>query len=345
MIFDYRFTYKAEYVRWKGKKRRTVFLNGIKAVEIEEVDSAAAPAAYRIRHDLGGHEDTHDVRSFKGALWWPVFLHKDPLTPSRFLALASSDWDRASRLLDPMSRTFYLNASSADAFMAQRRVSPGKFWSEIEPQEKRAEEDASKLLFCEDRVFVAAGDPLWYANLDQGARRYEVAIGHSDLDRSYMDRPYGVGFFTPGPDRKTRIECGRRALVFGLDEISMLPHLVEPGNEIKFLSEIVSPGSHNPRAPAAAELCVHASAENLRQIAWKRPELRKKVPELDDRSPGDKPTLLGDKSLLLAFIGRQATLPERYETLIEEVRTVLDRLAVHEPLAEEDDEALAKFAS
>lgn len=162
------------------------------------------------------------TKGFKGVsigVYW-TDEQGSPLTPAAFLALASANWERASRVLDPTSRTYYLHASSADVFLAERRVSKGKFWPECEPQERQAKHDASKLMFCGDYVYVAAGDPVWYAICDEAAGRVDLVIGHSDLDRYYLDRPYGVGFFKPGPDRKNRISCGRRSHVFGLDEVS-----------------------------------------------------------------------------------------------------------------------------
>jgi hypothetical protein len=50
-LFDYRFTYRAEYVRWKGKKKRLVFLTGVQPIEIVEVDPVDAPLAYRVLSD------------------------------------------------------------------------------------------------------------------------------------------------------------------------------------------------------------------------------------------------------------------------------------------------------
>ncbi|MBM7486107.1 MULTISPECIES: hypothetical protein [Bradyrhizobium] len=344
MIFQYRFTYRAEYFLWKGKKKRPVFLTALQPVEIAEVDPAAAPPAYRILSEDRGYRETHEVRSFGGMLWWQIFDHADPLTPAAFLALASANWERASRVLDPTSRTYYLDASSAEVFLAQRRVSKGKFWPECEPQERQAKHDASKLMFCGDYVYVAAGDPVWYAICDEAAGRVDFVIGHSDLDRYYLDRPYGVGFFTPGPDRKNRISCGRRSHVFGLDEVSSaLPALAESGHEPRFGSEIVSLSEHHPRASAAAELCVRASAEHLREIAWRKPELRKAIPELEDTSRDGQTDLPADKSLLARFVESRPALRKPYEQPIVEAQAVLDRLARHECLADDDEAALASL--
>lgn len=338
-LFDYRFTYRADYVRWKGTKKRPVFLTDVQPVEILEVDPAEAPLAYRILCD-----ETHEVRLFNNSLWWPVFNYGNPLTPPAFLALAASDWNRTSRVLDPMCRTYYLDAPSVEVFMAEERVSEGKFWSGHEPQAKQAAWDASRIIFCGDRVLVEAGEPVWFAVLDERAGRFDLLVGHSDLDRSHLDRPHGAGFFTAGPDRNARIACGRRSLAFGLGETSVAQELTDVlGRDFRFCSEIVALSGQAPAAAAAAKLGVRASAQDLREIAWMDPDLRRAMPELADTSRARERTDLSSDTLLLRhFVGRNVPALRRGHTQrVAYARKVLDRWAAFEPLAERDEAALA----
>jgi hypothetical protein len=342
-LFDYRFTYRAEYVRWRGKKKRPVFLTGVQPVEIVEVDPADALLAYRILSDGPGCRQAHEVRSFNGSLWWPVFDNGNPLTPSAFLALAATDWNRASHVLDPMRRTYYLDASSVEVFMAHRRVSEGKFWSGHEQQANQAAWDASRMIFCGDRVLVEAGEPVWYAVLDERAGRFDLLVGHSDLDRSHADRPHGAGFFTAGPDRNARIACGRLSLAFGLGETFAQQTISDLGHDFRFGSEIVALSERVPAPGAAAKLCVRASAQDLREIAWMNPDLRRAMPELADTSRAHERTDLDSDTLLLRhFVGRDVPALRRgHAQRVADACKVLDRWAAYEPLAERDEAALA----
>jgi hypothetical protein len=272
--------------------------------------------------------------------------HGAPLTPSAFLALVATDWERASRVLDPMRRTYYLHASSVEDFMLQRRVSKFRPGPEPELRAKQAERDASRMIFCADRVLVDAGEPVWYAILDKPAGRFDLLVGHSDLDRSNLDRPHGAGFFTPGPDRKASIACGRHSLVFGLGETSLaLDTIADLGRDFRFGSEIVALSDHLPPPAAAAQVCLRASAQDLRDLAWLKPDLRREMPELSDSSSDAVRTDLKSDALLLRnFVGRNVPALRRdYAQRIADAHKVLDRLDGHEPLAEEDDAALAAF--
>ena len=46
--FELRFTYRVDYIRKGGSKRRCAYLTGNCAVAIREIDPAAAPVAYEI---------------------------------------------------------------------------------------------------------------------------------------------------------------------------------------------------------------------------------------------------------------------------------------------------------
>jgi hypothetical protein len=341
-LLDYRYTYRAEYVRWRGRKTRPVYLTGTQPVEIVEVDPAEAPVAYRIASGKPDYHAGYEVRSFNGSLWWPVADYGNPLEVEAFLALVASDWERASRVLDPMHRTYYLNGPSFEEFLDSTKVSDGKFASDRELQAKQAEWDASRVIFCEDRVFVEAGDPVWYAVLDESARHFDLFISHSDLDRAHSDRKHGAGYYTTGPDRSVRICCGRLSRAFGLGEMSFaLQAITDLNYGFRLGSEIVALSDHVPGP--AAELCVRASAQYLRDIARWRPDLRKAMPELQDTSRAEaRSDTRSDTILLQSFVSRgDPALRKGHAHLVADARKVLDRLASHEPLAKEDEAALS----
>jgi hypothetical protein len=341
-VFDYRFTYRADYVRWRGTKNRPVYLTDVQPVELIEVDPGDAPVVYRIVVPHESHREVHEVRRIGGSLWWPVLNYGNPLEKSEFFSLAANDWERTSRVLDPMHRTYYLGAETLDDFLGRRRVSKGRFRSDREQQAAQAQRDASRIIFCEDRVFVEAGDPIWYAVFDRRARRFDLVIGHSELDRSHVDRPHGAGFFTPGPDRHARIDCGRSSLAFGLAEMPLaLRTLADLSCEFRFGSEIVALSDHVPGP--AAELCVRASAQHLREIAWMRPNLRNAMPELADRSRANaRSDIRSDAELLGHFVSREhPALRIDHASEVAAARKALDRLAAQEPLAEQDEAALS----
>lgn len=343
MKFDYRFTYRIKYVVWHGRKSRPAHLTGVQPVEIVEVDPADAPIAYRIT--TSPHNQPHEVRAFGGSLWWPI-LNRDlnPLEVPSFLRLADADWWEASRVLDPLRRTYYLEGDSEEEFRSRKRLSEDARQfddSDREIKAKQAEWDASNVIFCGDRVLFNGGDPIWYAVRDDRARFVDLEIGHSDLDRLYFDHSLGFGFRTPGPDRKERIASAAASFAFGLREKDLaLKAIADAGHKVTCYSDYSAHSDHI--AGRSAALCVRASALNLREFARYDPELRRALPELGDTSRANARTSLrADQILLQHFVslsyrGHYLNKKDR----IASAHRALDRLALLEPLAEEDDAAI-----
>jgi hypothetical protein len=115
------------------------------------------------------------------------------------------------------------------------------------------------------------------------------------------------------------------------------------GLDYRFCSEIVALSGQVPAPDAAAKLCVRASAQDLREIAWMDPDLRRAMPELADTSRARERTDLGSDTLLLRhFVGRNVPALRRgHAQRVADARKVLDRWAEFEPLAERDEAALA----
>jgi hypothetical protein len=198
------------------------------------------------------------------------------------------------------------------------------------------------VIFCGDRVFVEAGDPVWYAVLDESDRRFDLFISHSDLDRAHSDRRHGAGFYTTGPDRSVRIRCGRLSLAFGLGEMPLALRTIADLNcAFRFASEIVALSNHVPGP--AAELCVRASAQHLRYVFRWNENHRNAMPELPDTVRAeDRFDIRSDIILLRSFVAREDSAPRNGNAqLVADARKVLDRLASHEHLAKEDEAALS----
>ncbi|MDN4987098.1 hypothetical protein QY049_28445 [Bradyrhizobium sp. WYCCWR 13022] len=300
-------------------------------VEIVELSPAEAPVVYRIRTTLPGLLRTCEVRSFGGALWWPVYDNDKPLTPAAFVSMAKANWKRASALLDPMRRTYSVsNAPSLQKFL-EEHVPKETDDSHRERQAKQAERDAAAIIFCANRVFVSAGDPIWYAVWDD-SYKFDLVVGHSCLDRVYKDQPHGNGFLTCGPDRDQRIACGRESLAFGLGEFSLAMEAIdELGHFSKVCSKIVALSDHVPGN--AAKFCVRAAAQNLRYIAGT--SFKALMPQFSWDAPKARTTLRSDLGMLRAFVSHEEVLRERYEEALADARKVLDRWT--------EDAALAKL--
>lgn len=344
MRFHYHFTYRATYVVQGGRRVRPAYLTGVQPVEITEVNPKDAPLVYKIT--TFPHNQPHEVRAFGGSLWWPVLDRGgNPLKASAFLQQADADWWEASRVLDPLRRTYYLEAPSLTAFMESHSLSKDdkKFIdADRVVQAKQAERDASNVIFCGDRVLFNGGDPVWYAMRDDKTRRVDLEIGHSDLDQLYHDPSLGNGFMTPGPDRQARIASASTSFAFELGEKELALAVIDDlGFEAACHSKYAALSDHVP--VSSAVLCVRASAQNLRDIARWHPEMRRDLPELKEASRAGPPsTLRADQELLRRFVSHSARWQfGNHADRVEGARKALDRLAASEPLAEVDEDALS----
>jgi hypothetical protein len=334
-----RFTYRMDYICKGGTKPRCSYLNDECPVAIREIDPAAAPVAYEITSlGPGGRDEVHRIRSFGGSLWWPVADNSGPLKASDFLALTRNDWDAASAILDPLRRTYDLRRPSTDEFFNNTSISKKGCSSTRVERSNGAERDASRMIFCEGRVLVEAGDPVWYAVSDDETRDgFGLFIGHSALDRRN-----GAGYSTPGPDRGVRLTSARLARAFGLSEIEARLCSLR-ARRIRYKSEITA--TQNRATGPAAELCARAWAHYLWEIAWRYPDLRKAMPAVADAAhPNPPPEALPHRQMLEQLVSIQdSNLEKRLSFLITDAHQILERLRALEGLAEEDDAALARL--
>lgn len=339
-VFSSRFTYRADYMPKGGRKFRPVFLTDEIPVAIREVDVIEAPIAYRIT-SVSAHRSDVKVRSFAGSLWWPVENNRGLVKACDLLTWTRTYWEAASTLLDPMRRTFYLPGPSAGEFFGNLPIRNDKFISTWEEQARKAEWDASRVIFCEGRVLVDAGDPIWYAVLHAPSRGFDLFVGHSNLDR-----PNVGGYFTPGPDRGVRLTCGRLGRAYGLGKFEAGLRSLEARSEIYCRDKIVATSNHV--AAPAAHLCARALAQYLWEIAWRNPDLRKAMPAVANaRHPEPPPEVLPYRQMLEQLVSFQdPALKRSISFLVPDAHHILELLNLSERavLTLEEEVALAHLA-
>jgi hypothetical protein len=343
-LFKSRFSYRREYILRGGRKPKSVFLNDDCFVTVGEIEPGAAPVAYTLSSlDLDDPREKHEIRAFAGSLWWPVWGASGPLQASDFRALVENDWNVASAILDPMHRTYRFHGLTADEYFKDiviREKGSSSTWTQ---QVAKAHRDASRIIFCQGRVLVDAGEPVWYVVPSENARDdLDLLVGHSSLDWRES-----AGYFTPGPQRHVRLASAFHGRAFGLAEIeAATDDLIKLSGRICVRSKIVS--TFDRPAVPAAELCARALAEHLWDIAWMHPDLRKAMPAVAlARHPDPAPEMLPYREILEQLISLQDTyLKRNLAHLRDHAREILGRLrTVGAPsLAEEDDAALAALS-
>jgi hypothetical protein len=338
-IFKSRFAYRRFYVPKGHKKLRPADVIGECPVAINEIEPDAAPVSYKIV-SLDRPHESHEVRSYAGSLWWPIYSVLGPLKASDFRALTETDWEAASAILDPLHRTYRYHGVTEQEFFRDLEIRKDMGSSTFDQRTACAHRDASRMLFCQDRVLIEGGDPVWYFIPREDARdRFELVAGPSSLNRRAA-----AGYFTPGPDRHVRLTCAWRGHAFGLAEIEAAMEVCtehEPAAHVK--SEIEA--STDRPAASAADLCARALCEHLWDIAWMHPDLRKAMPAVEKASHlNPAPEMLPYREMLQQLVSLQDRyLRRNLSHLILTARATLGRLdaAESQPLAEEDDAALA----
>lgn len=341
-VVNYRFSYRAEYVPVRKRRLRYAFLNGIESVAVRDVDASEAPVAYRISQH-SRRNGSFAVLTHGDTLWWPLFGGDGRVSASEFLSHAKQDWDKACAILDPLGRTYqFFGDTHEQTFEGQ----PLRFYdSNFDKQLLSAQHDASRLLIIGEEMYVAGGDPVWYAVANEGGRRgFDLELGHSDLDRRDRDE-----FWMPGPDRGARMTSARLGRAFGLDEVA---HGINwlAADAVRYRSEITATGSHI--SGRAADLCVRAFAHHLWENAWMRPDLRSILPAISKAThKAPPPCLLPHDEMLERLASLDPTRHQLHGVrVLDDARALRERIDEFKPLDVSDEEidaisaALAEFA-
>ncbi len=318
-IIEARFFYSGEFQNPHGRKWYPVFLADSEFIQIDEVDLAKAPVAYRI---TTGHPSApyFDVRLHAGALWWPLYDDSGPLTTGTFFALAKNDWESAAAVLDPLGRTYDGVRQTFEQYFDGRGVKDFRCDREIQALQVRS--DAARLMSFGGALYVDAGEPVWFAIFNNETRgSFDLVAGPSSLDR--RDRN---GCRMPCADRGTRITAARLGRAYGLDELEqLLPRL--DASEVRREAQIHSTGIF--QAGSAAVMCATAWAHYLWEVAWRYPDLRKLISAVAQaKSNRPPPANLPYREMLQQFVEEAVNIESwRLPGSLSEAELILARLA------------------
>jgi hypothetical protein len=199
----------------RGRERFYDWFRGEVELKIDVVDPVSAPVAYEVRlgSDMAPRALSYQIRSYQDKLWWPLggdhtFVvhrqtHRTALEEGRSLEHLA--------LLDPSCRS-YDGPWPLDSFPYWLKDVEHEL-NNSDDRRKAAEVGACRTIICNDGVYVAAGEPIFYATGDRKALC--LTVGVSDEDRECN----GESSAEPGPSRDTRKACARRGFAFAIGEV------------------------------------------------------------------------------------------------------------------------------
>lgn len=348
LLLRLRIPFNQEFVRKRCRKTETVRFWDDGQVLVGTVEPEAAPVAYGVS-EIDGlaerclHGSSYFVRSFKGSLWWPLIGSRGFVGIEDFGRLAAEGDEGALLAVDPSIETpLDVSPLRPDAYFEQNlwrtmgNSTNGERWA-------RAHIGASRMMFCEDKVYLEAGEPIYYLVHSMVRGAFDVAVGPSALDRRGT-----AAIGVPGPSASARLECARRGTAFAIGEVDEeIRTLLDRGNSVSGRPKVETVlQCHAP--DTAALSCARAMAEFLwseaRRDGYWTDSLRRSVPILASACDPDATTenlphleVLGQLALAKDMAVRNEFFNE-----IRDARDVLRRLRSfgHGALAEEDEAAL-----
>jgi hypothetical protein len=350
-ILRLRIPFTQEFVRKRCRNTETERFWDEGQVLVSTVEPDAAPIAYRVS-DTDGlaerclHGSSYSVRSFKGSLWWPLIGSRGFVEIGDFVRLAAEGDEGALLAVDPSIETpLDVSPLRLDAYFEENpwrsigNSSNGERWA-------RAHVGASRMMFCDGKVYVEAGEPLYYLVHSAVRGAFDVTVGPLSLERRGT-RAIAV----PGPSAWDRIECARRGTVFAIGEVDEeIRTLLDRGNSV----------SGRPKAETllqchasdtAALSCARAMAEFLwteaRREGYWTDSLRRSVPILASTRDANATTEDLPHREILEQLASSKDMAVRNEFFneIRDARDLLRRLRSfgHGTLAEEDEAAMSEL--
>jgi len=317
---------------------------------VREVDLQAAPVAYRVKDMTGLPQCServaeYEIRSFAGALCWPLVGDEGLLSVSTFLDLAAAGHASARLTFDPDAwRPYSSESSTADVYFTRHR--PRKLLESNQSELwNRVLHGASGVIFCGGFVYVDAGEPAWFGAVCDDDRLV-FRIGCSSLDRAGS-----IYHQVPGPWQGQRSMCAADGLTFSLDEFEgEVRALREQTPRVQVHSEI-EPLTILHRPDAAALLCEQALARSFwhpmrRRESWSL-ALQEALPALATaHAPNAFVEDLNCREVVAQLASLEVGDDTEYDEFIMTARSIRKRLAsfgvsLH---AEEDDDALGELA-
>jgi hypothetical protein len=153
--------YTVEFIRRGGRTVEDLIVWDEAPVAISDVSDREAPVAYRIDR-CEPSVATYDIRSFRGAIWWPVFDGSRALSVDALLA----------HFDDPNGCFLAAMNLSPSTLHSSRHVTTKRFDEDVSiRQELKSSKDdrvalaqraASRLLVCGDYVYQEGGEPAYF---------------------------------------------------------------------------------------------------------------------------------------------------------------------------------------
>jgi hypothetical protein len=255
MIVNMSLHYEQQVILKRHRKFATVVLTEDVPVSIREVEPSDAPVAHGFVskgaafYNDGIEPGLYQVRTFENRFWWPLSGYHSVLTVSRFKEYA------ARGLFNSFMTSRYLlcrlDPRPRDAFFAAVPVREVGKSNQLE-RLARTQDMATRLMICDDHVYVDAGEPIWYV-FHKARHTTDLAISTGPAAQDLC------GPWLPGPDDATRGNCCRDGRAFGLDEIAAeTKAIIAAGIDVEVRSEMKLVAVRQ-RRDAGAVLCARAA--------------------------------------------------------------------------------------
>lgn len=349
LLLTLRIPFTQEFVRRRCRNTETVRFWDEGQVVVSTVEPDAAPVAYRVS-DIDGlaerclHGSPYSVRSYRGSLWWPLIGSRGFIEIADFVRLAAEGDEGALLAVDPTIETpLKVSPLRPEDYFEQnpcRRMgnsTNGERWA-------RAHIGSSRMTFCEGKVYVEAGEPVYYLVHSAVRGAFDVKVGPSSLERR------GTGAIAvPGPSEWDRLECARRGAAFAIGEVDEeIRTLLDRGNSVSGRPKIETLLQCHASDTAALS-CARAMAEFLlneaRREGYWTDSLRRSVPILASTRDSDATTenLPHREVLEQLAASRDQAVRNEFFNEIRDARDVLRRLRSfgHGSFATEDEAALS----
>lgn len=227
-------------------------------VDILQINSDSAPVAYQIDPGFAASGPPYlpyVIRRYDDRLWWPLLSCEGPVDVSQFIDLAGKGKPEALLAIDPEipvssanwpTEPFDRKVGQRDEKALHTRRDP---WISTR-------RNCLRVLFCDDRVLLEAGEPIVYAR-PRNNQSYQIMVGHSAMDRRED------AFYLPGPNAEERGLLAQQGLAFSINEwASEVTGLVQCENGVSSLSRIdIRIVCHAPSTAPA--LCARSLIESV----------------------------------------------------------------------------------
>lgn len=339
--------YRQCFIRYKHRRTERTGLWTEHRASVPLVEPQAAPIAYRIVPVAGEHrKDSYPgcaVRKFEGRFWWPLLDANGPVASDDFISLAAKGSERVSLAFGCPLDMPYSAKRTLDDFLAEHPKCRLRD-STLDGQVKLVEHGAARLVFCGGEVFIAAGQPVYYACESYKTDDIEILAGPSSLDGAP-----GAGYRLFGPNLDRRRMEAAEGFAYGTDELRKLQDLLaERKKSPRLVSRIETLLKDD--LDVAPQVCARALAERLwrgtaSDSSWDHRWLRRYVPTLAKAGdPGASIDGLCHRRTLEEFVAVDWTFTDQLSLDVSAAHEILRRLDETEHfLSKEDADALSSL--